>query len=230
MNIDVIILTRSDNDKTISMTRRMMLTMQDSEPSHRFYFHLVESGNLVPDRYIDLVTTYITPKENFNYNRYINFAIPYLKHDWLVISNNDVSYERGWFSEIMKIHEQRPDIHSFSPRDPLFFMRYYDGHFVGNQLQYFESYKVSEALMGWCIVIKKESFDKIAPLDELFDMYYQDNDFAMMLQANGIKHALVRNSIVSHLQTITVTNYTDSQRRKMQIDEIKFRTKWNQLK
>ena len=82
--------------------------------------------------------------------------------------------------------------------------------------------------MGWCLVIKKESLDKIVPFDELFDMYYQDNDYAMLLQQNGIKHALVRNSIACHLETVNIPKMTEQKLKKMSIDELKFRKKWNQ--
>lgn len=230
MDLDVIILTKTKGDKSIMSTRRMMLQMKSSEPSHTFHFHLVESGLNVLDMYKDLVANYITPNENFNYNRFINYAIPYLKHDWILISNDDVSYEKNWLTEILKVHNSRPDITSFSPKDPLLYMIYFDYHFINSDLEYYESYLVTEAIMGWSILIKKESFDKIAPFDELFDMYYQDNDYAMMLKKHGIKHALVKNSIAAHLQTASVTQYTKEKVKKMKIDEIKFRTKWNQLK
>lgn len=227
-NVDVIILTRSNTEKAIRMTKRTILSLDDSEKDYKFNVHLVESGVDFKHQYADFVSNYILPKENFNYNRFVNQAIPYLKSDWVIISNNDVGYERGWFSEIMKVHNERPDITSFSPKDPMLYMKYYDWHFIQSDSTYFESYSVTEAIMGWCIVIKKDSFDKIAPFDELFDMYYQDNDYAMSIQKEGIKHALCRHSIVCHLQTATITRLDEEKINKMKADEIKFRTKWNQ--
>jgi hypothetical protein len=225
--IDVIILTKSDTEKAIRMTKRTMLTMQDAENDFKFNFHLVESGIHMKTQYEPIVKNYITPNESFNYNRFLNHAVPYLTSEWVIICNNDVGFEKGWFSEIMKIHELRPDIHSFSPKDPVLFMKWYDWHFVQSPDTYFESHSVTEALMGWCLVIKKESLDKILPFDELFDMYYQDNDYAMMLQNHGIKHALVRNSIACHLETVNIPKMTEQKLQKMTIDELKFRKKWN---
>ena len=227
-DIDVIILTKSDTERAVRNTKRTMLTMQDAEVDYKFHFHLVESGLKFERQYDGIISNYITPNESFNYNRYLNHALPYLQHEWVIIANNDVGFERGWFSEIMKIHEIRPDIHSFSPKDPVLFMKWYDWHFVQSPDIYFESYSVTEALMGWCLVIKKESLDKIVPFDEIFDMYYQDNDYAMVLQKHGIKHALVRHSIACHLETVNIPKMTEQKMRKMTIDEIKFRNKWNQ--
>lgn len=229
MNVDCIILTNSSDSKNIRMTKRTILSLKDSEPKINFDIHLVESNKLIsPDHYNNIVTNFIKPEINFNYNKYLNIALPYLKNDWVIISNNDVGYEKNWLSEIFKIHQERPDIESFSPKDPLLYMKYYDWHFINSSSQYFESYTVTEAINGWCIVIKKSALDKIVPFDEIFDMYYQDNDYSEMIKSKGIKHALVRNSIACHLQTLNARHFTDDQKRKYSIDEIKFRTKWNQ--
>ena len=226
MNVDVIILTKSDTEKKIRMTRRTILTLKESETEYNFKVHLVESGQEVPKQYKNLLENYIYPNENFNYNRFLNHAFPKLTCDWVVISNDDVGYEKGWFSEIMKIHEMRPDIHSFSPKDPALYMKYFDGHFLGSPDVYFESYSVSEAVMGWCLVIKRESLEKLIPFDELFDMYYQDNDYTENMKKHGIKDALVRHSIVSHFETINIQRLDDAKMKKMKVDEIKFRKKW----
>lgn len=224
MQVDVIMLTNSSIKDSIFHTKRSIYTMRDSEEMHKFNINLVESGEVTD--YAQLVSNYIVPKEPFNYNRFINLAMPYLKSDWVVISNNDVGYEKGWFSEILKVHEDRPDIESFSPKDPLLYMKYFDWHFINSPDQYFESYIVSEALMGWCLVIKRSALAKISPFDEQFDMYYQDNDYAEMLKIKGIKHALVRNSIACHLQTINIDKFSDEKKRKIKLDEIKFLKKW----
>lgn len=226
MEVDVIILGNSNTEKSIRMTRRTIITLHESESEHKFKVHLVESGSEVPEQYHGIVESYICPKENFNYNRFLNHAFPKVSCDWVIISNNDVGYERDWFTEIMKIHEMRPDIHSFSPKDPALYMKYFDGHFLGSPDIYFESYIVSEAVMGWCLVVKRESLQKLLPFDELFDMYYQDNDYTENLKKHGIKHALVRHSIVCHYETVNIQRLDEAKMKKMRVDEIKFRKKW----
>jgi GT2 family glycosyltransferase len=81
--------------------------------------------------------------------------------------------------------------------------------------------------MGWSFAIKREVLEKLIPLDEDFDMYYQDNDLVERLKLLGVKHALVRNSIAVHYETNSVGKIDESKRAKMSEDEIKFRKKWN---
>jgi GT2 family glycosyltransferase len=104
------------------------------------------------------------------------------------------------------------------------YAEFFDGHFIGSNEDYYESYKVNEFLTGWCYVMKKRVFELIYPWDEQFDLYYQDNDYAEKIKMLGIKHALVRDSIVSHLGSKTVGVPSN---RKFDEDELKFRKKWN---
>jgi GT2 family glycosyltransferase len=224
MTIDVIILTDSTN---VALTQRTIDTLHDSEIDFKFRVQLVDSGTQDPNRYAR-IHNYIHPENSFNYNKFLNIAFTYCQGDWVVISNDDVAYERWWFSEMMKVHDYREDIEAFSPKDPLLYARWFPNHFVGTDSKYHESYAVTEALQGWCTVIKRCALDKILPFDELFDMYYQDNDYAERLKQVGVKHALVRHSIVCHMETLNVGQISEAKSRKLRIDEIKFRNKWNQ--
>ena len=226
--IDVIILTKSTDDSGTANTVRTLLSLHDSEVDYKFNVHLVESGNDYNEFYTSrkLITNYIKPDEKFNYNRFINFALEYVSCDWVIISNDDVAYERNWLSEIMAVYKVRPDIHSFSPKDPLLYAKYFNFSFVGTDSFYLEKYSVHESVMGWCLVIKKESLDLIRPFDEQFDMYYQDNDYAKMLESKGIKHALARYSIAAHLNTLKINELSEEKKNKMFFDKIKFETKW----
>jgi hypothetical protein len=222
MTVDVICLTRTSNEDLYKTTLRTLGMLHDSEKEYKFKVHLVESGK--HHDYSKLVTNYIEPKEPFNYNKFINICYPYVTSDWILIINNDVRFEREWFSEIAKVHSTRPDIESFSPKCPVLYAELFDGHFIGSNEDYHESYKVNEFLTGWCYIIKKRVFELVYPWDEQFDLYYQDNDYAEKIKMLGIKHALVRDSIVSHLGSKTLGIPS---KRKFEEDELKFRKKWN---
>jgi hypothetical protein len=229
IDIDVIIPTKTDGKDTLTMTKRTMISMQEAEKNYKFHFHLIESGFNCYAQYKYLIDSYFVIRgEDFNYNKSINKGLEAVQYDWVVISNNDVGYEKNWLSEIMAIHTKRPDIESFSPKDPMLYMKYFDWHFVESKDDYFESYKVSEAIMGWSLVIKKNSLDKILPFDEQFDMYYQDNDYGEMLKTNAIKHALVRNSIACHLGTLNIGEERLNQKKEEKLSEgyLKFAKKW----
>lgn len=225
MIADVIILT---DNTDIVMTFETIQSIRDSEVDHSFNIIVVSSGankayaNANINLFID---------GPFNYNKAVNFALERCKNDWVLISNDDVKYERKWFTNMLKVHEARPDIESFSPKDSMLYLRYFNSHFSGHQGDYFESYIVSEAFMGWSVMIKRSALDKILPLDEQFDMYYQDNDFVECLKSKGIKHALVRDSIASHLNTLYVERDIPQYKRvKMIEDKHKFENKWKLYK
>lgn len=228
MNIDVIMLTRSKTEKDIMMTLRTLYTLRDSEVNYKFNVHLVESGDDVRSKYMEtgIISNYIIPNEPFNYNKFINIAAKNLSADWVIISNNDVGYEKNWLSEIMVASNERPDIQSFSPKDPALYIKYFDWHFINSPSKHFESYVVHEAIMGWSLVIKRSAFDTISPFDENFDMYYQDNDYANMLIKHGIKHALVKDSIACHAKTVNITKLDPEKMKKMEQDKLKFHAKW----
>jgi glycosyltransferase involved in cell wall biosynthesis len=227
IDVNVIMLTDSTSLSNRKITERCLLSLHDSEEDYRFNVILIESGTDQYPYYRRMISKYITPDEKFNYNKFLNMGFEHCTSDWVVISNNDVGYEKGWFSEMIKVHEERPDIESFSPKDPMFYMLYFDWHFLQSPDNYFESYRVSEGVMGWCIVIKKTALDKIVPFDEQFDMYYQDNDYAELIKKEGIKHAIVRHSIAVHRGTVRVESLSDEVKKKNEEDELKFRTKWN---
>lgn len=225
MTVDVICLTKTSNQKSYQMTLRTLGMLHDSEKDHTFKVHLVESGASYD--YSKLVTNYIKPEESFNYNRFINLCNSYITGDWVLVINNDLRFERGWFNKILEIHNKRPDIESFSPKCPILYAEFYDGHFIGSEEDYCENYKVSEFLSGWCYVMNKRVWDIVYPWDEQFDLYYQDNDYAEKIKSLGIKHALVRDSIVSHLGSQTTSKFCEVNKVKFKEDELKFRKKWN---
>ena len=205
---------------------RTISSLHDSEKDYKFNIILVDSGK--PSNYGSIVNRYIVVNDEFNYNKFLNIGFKHVTSDWVLISNDDVGYEIGWLSEIMNVYKVRPDIHSFSPKDPMLYMLYFDGHFVGTTDAYYESYKVTEAIMGWSILLKKTALDKIGEFDEQFDMYYQDNDYGEVLKRHSIKHALVRKSLAVHRGTIRVTDVPPEHKiKKIQEDELKFRNKWN---
>ena len=110
IDVDVICLTNTTSDDLYWMTRRTLITIHDSEKDYKFHIHLIETNSDSGYDYSDIVENYVKPNEKFNYNRFLNHSYPYVKHDWVLITNNDVRYERGWFSKIVEVHRNRPDV------------------------------------------------------------------------------------------------------------------------
>lgn len=217
--IDVIILTDSRDPDTTQLTISSVKDSVDAKVilvSKREDYYIYKG-----------VDVYVVIKEKFNYNRFINQTMKYVKSDWVLISNDDVYYYPDWFTEIMNVYEQHPEITSFSPRDTLLNKMWFPHLFTNGEI-YHEGYTVTELLQGWSILIKRTDLEKITPLDEQFDMYYQDNDFAECLKQHNIKHALVRKALANHKNTHNIGVPMSSEKiTKLKEDELKFRTKWN---
>ena len=219
MNVDAIILTDSRDPE---MTQR---TIDSVKKGGNVSVILVSKRE--DYRIYKGVTTYIVIKESFNYNRFVNQALHYATNEWVLISNDDVSYHPDWLSEMMKVHEEHPRIESFSPRDTVLHKIWFP-YLFPNKETFQEGYRVTELFQGWSVLIKREALNKITPLDEQFDMYYQDNDFAECLKKKKIRHALVRASKADHKNTHTIgLPYSEEKIKKSAEDEQKFRTKWN---
>ena len=60
-------------------------------------------------------------------------------------------------------------------------------------------YRTSYEIAGWSILVKRKILNDIGGFDENFKFWYQDNDYALTLQKNKIKHALITKSKVTHL-------------------------------
>jgi GT2 family glycosyltransferase len=61
-------------------------------------------------------------------------------------------------------------------------------------------YQVAREISGWCLLVSADTMRQIGQLDELFDFYFADYDYALELRRRNIKHALVFDSKVSHLE------------------------------
>jgi GT2 family glycosyltransferase len=70
------------------------------------------------------------------------------------------------------------------------------------QSPWIEGYQVSWLFAGWCFVIdtKQVGFD----FDESCDFWYSDNIVAEQLRRAGIKHILVPDSVVDHIESQTI--------------------------
>ena len=173
------------------------------------------------------VDTYLVIKEPFNYNRFLNHAMEHVKRDWVLISNDDVMYDKFWFDETKEVMDKRPDISSFSPMDPRLHRTYYSDMY-NKDSSYEEGYDITGYISGWAILVKKAALQEIGPFDEQFDMYYQDNDYGQQLIKHGLKHALVKSAHAYHKGTELIgIPYSEEKTKKLAEDEHKFRSKWN---
>lgn len=193
MKLSAIILSRTASEALFEMTCKCISTLVDSEKNIATEVIVIESNKQYAEsgfRYPEFVKV-IIPEAEFNFHKFLNIGIKASSGNYIALCNNDLVFHENWFTEMLKVANENPKILSFSP--------------IGNlsekkEKKYEIGYKVMTHIKGWCLVAKKEVFKKTGLLDESFDFFYADNDYAMMLKSKNIPHALVYNSRVTHLE------------------------------
>lgn len=202
IKLSVVILSKTINNSIFEMTKCCFTTLLDSEKENKnldIEIILVESNK----DYIKYGFSYddnikiIIPDFEFNFHKFLNIGISAASGDYIALCNNDLIFGKNWFSEMLKIKETNPEISSFSPYD--------EG---SNRLpkdiiltnEFVKGYELQKEMTGWCFVVENIIFKKIGKLDETFNFYFADNDYAMCLRKHNVQHALICKSYVTHLR------------------------------
>jgi hypothetical protein len=239
MRIDVICLTKTADDSYLKLCLNTLRSLFESEIDYKFDVVLVESEYLPNNKFYKLVDEFpentlkiINPCEKFNYNRFLNIGLCSISgSNWLVVINNDLKFEKEWFSEMMNIHKIRPDLITFSPFEPDCHTNFF-GDFEGD---YLEGYQRSYHVTGWCLVLNKIVMDAMGEWDERFVYWCQDDDYAEFLRTSRIGNALVKKSVVHHLHKYDEESISTKLILEYEKNEIThfsvpiFRDKWNKI-
>lgn len=199
VEIDIIILSYAKNEELKKLTEQAIRTLIDSENPQEIKFNavVIESNKLLkPFQFENSLTLY--PDTEFGFNKYLNIGIKATDNPYICLCNNDLIFHKNWASEILKIMHQYPQIESANPFcDDFrysFHINYNRAFVIGKPVNFFKG-----ALTGWCIFLKREIFKTMGLLDERFCFWYADRDYGKTLLKYKIKHALVLNSVVTHL-------------------------------
>jgi len=195
MIIDVIILSYAKNDDIIKMNNDCINSLNDSTNEHTFNILLIETELEKKYEYDQPNVKVIQPGIEFNYNKFLNIGLKECKNDWLLISNNDTIYHKNFLEEMFKANVEDNEILSMSPMDD----EWHIHMLLDKTKKIHYGYRTSYEVAGWSILLNKSVIEKIGEFDEQFTFWYQDTDYANSLQINGIKHALITDSKVTHL-------------------------------
>ena len=199
VNIDIIILSYAKTDELKEITLNCVESLLSSEKPENILFEtlVIESNKKIsPYQYPGTKTVY--PDTPFGSNKYMNIGIDMTHNDFVCLCNNDLLFHKGWATEILKAFEQYPSIASANPYSENFDydIRIKNGD---NVIRRDKTLFMDGVLTGWCIFVKRNIFKKIGLLDEQFTFWYADSDYDLTLRKYGVKHALVKSSLVTHL-------------------------------
>lgn len=209
---DVVILSDAKNAKLEATTRQAIQTLFRSERPGTFNVIVVEQSAV---NYPVPQTLHLSGE--FNYNKFANIGLAKGRAPWLCVANNDLIFEQGWFTELLKIGD---DVMSpKNPGDPR----------QANVITPQGGYMVGRHFSGWCFVMKRSVWEKIQGFDEDFPFWCADNATVEQLKAIKTQCTLVPASKVKHLASETLRTLPEDEKRAKTILQVKkFNRKYNQ--
>ena len=144
------------------------------------------------------------PEMDFNFHAYFNMGLRHTTGEFIAFCNNDIIFEKGWFSAIMNVSDANPKFLCFSPLDDK-----YEGmreKSLPRNRDFYCGWDYGTYFAMWCFVWKREVFDIIGEFDETFDFYAADADETNTLRKNAIYSVVCTKSIVRHISSKTADN------------------------
>lgn len=227
--LSIIILSNAIDNEIYQMNCQCVSSLYDSENWNEIgglEVILIESNKDNKYSYDDRVLV-ITPKEEFNFNKFLNLGVKNSSGRYLALCNNDIVFSKNWFSEILKVKILRPDILCFSPIDRDYKTMSYD--LFPEKNDYYIGWDNKYHFAAWCFVLNRAIFSVIGKFDETFNFYSADDDFLMTLRKYSIDNALVTKSNVKHLSQ-QVTKKVNEKSSPRILDKEKYPLKAKYLK
>lgn len=198
-HVDVVIISWARNEELHKVTKAGLDSLFQSDNGDiAFHAYVVETNpDINYDEYNQFKwmheCTTIHPNQEFGYHKFLNIGRRAGNSPYVVLCNSDLTYEKGWASEILRVMESHPRFLSASPWCPQ--TQGPNDSQLGNV---YEGCRVRGELAGWCIFQQRKIYDIIGELDERFTFWYCDNDYSNELISKRISHCLVCNSVVNH--------------------------------
>lgn len=202
MTLAAIILTKTSNSEILKTTLECAESLVKKANTTTFDLSvIVVESDPAPVGHYPSWIRHIVINEPFNFHRFLNLGVKEAgHHDWYLLCNNDLLFDDNWLYEIEKVILKNKDIHSLSPISPTCReqQHHLKGALAGKDVVY--GYTRRDQLSGWCLMISTHALAQIGPLDERFQFYFADDDYALCLRRHNIIHVLVPNSRVFHLE------------------------------
>ena len=190
MTFDIIILAYSKTAGHKKITSDCIKSIVAAENKIKANIIVLESFD-EKVKFENAKTIFFKEKE-FNYNRSMNEGFKHTTSDYVFFCNNDLVFHDYWADHCYSAFKMGYE--SISPYCPVTTPRYMK---AGEYLAV--GYQVGVNIPGWCIGVQREMFKRIGGFNEAVSFWYSDNIYGEQLKIAKIKHALVCNAFVTHL-------------------------------
>lgn len=224
-NVDVVILAFSNSEELIQTTNDALRTLYESEDdSIKFHVYLVESKKGISYKYKNLDIKMIYPDVPFGYHKYLNIGRKQGTSEYVVLCNNDLIFHKHWATNILLQFHSVPDLISTSPYNNGTHAQLYR---IPRSSGMHYGYRTGMHITGWCIFHKRKIYDIIGDLDERFIFWCCDDDYGMTIKKHNLKHALVSDSVVDHVESKTLNTKNKHEQEILTNQQYKiYKQKW----
>lgn len=220
--VDVIILSNTINMYYYNMLKTCVMSIRNSKNIIP-YIIVIETNKKLKNKLETLklpVDVFFVPDDSaFNYNRFQNYGLTFSKNKYICFSNNDVIYQEDTLHTLtnyLSVYD------SVSPWEQNYSPRYFTSRGI------YEGYETRQFLTGWSFCTTRDTINKIGgKFDESFSFWYADDDYAKLLEANNLKHALIGDTTVVHLVEQSRDLLGDKIDEKTTGQEKIFKAKWS---
>lgn len=214
-HIDVIVLSYAKDESFWRLTQNCLNSLSQHRDDARYNLRVtvVETNDrLAQETFIPRqvkqpyynLQCLLYPGIPFNYNLFLQqayeqileFPVESLAQNALLISNNDVTYQKNCLTQLLKALEKYESISPWCPE-------FHDNLYSSNPIQdEYIDYRTTYAVCGWSIMLRRSlmasvKFNELFP--EALSFWFQDNYYADVLQVHGWRHALIRAAKAQHL-------------------------------
>lgn len=198
--LSVIILSYAIDEEVYQMNCRAIESLYSSDVwSEGEPEVLLIESNKESNRRYDSRVRVLMPEEKFGFHRFLNIGLDNTSGEFIAFCNNDIVFQPGWWSTIMKIKEQHPKFMCFSPVDSSYPMMAEE---IAKGKEYVIGWENKRHFAAWCFVWERKVFEMIGRFDETFDFYSADDDELQTLHYYAIPNVLITNSEVKHLSRV----------------------------
>ena len=168
----------------------------------------------------------ISNEQNNGCAKALNQGVKAATGEYIVNVDNDVTVGPNWLKPMVDLADKYSDVGIVSPgtREGLLD---FDIESYGKEYTQRMKNITADECGGWCMLIKREVFDKVGLFDEeLFNMYCEDSDFFMRMREAGYRPIRTGASFIHHKSNVTLSKMpgkVEFEKKRIAI----LRKKWN---
>lgn len=187
MTIDVVIPSYAVNETKRILLQQTIDSLRACESEAiQFVICVLDKTPDLDVHGADIVTSYDFP---FNFNKVLNHGARMLSSEYVLFSNDDVIYYKGFIEELLEGIKR--GYASVSPNDL--------GKRTRRIKRFEEGYDIDIQVKGWSYLISRASLEKIGYMDEGVTFWYSDYVYIDQLVFHKMAHCLCSRAFAHHL-------------------------------